>query len=437
MTYFKQINRTFLPFLLLLCWAGCKDDLVIDNSDQQFPLALNVIAGNDKVTLQWDAANVSNFEKYVIVRSRNPIPVGIRPTFSTPDFEIILQTDDVKITSFVDELIPIVDKIYYKLYIGFGDRFVESDATAIPFDNLLIDGNSSVIHFIPDSNWVLLGDEFTGILRLVNYTTKEVKAQRSVPFTNSDNMCFDVVVENGKQVLYWWGGYNNFFKYSLPELTQLNFWPVTFSGFSLLLGNDNQVFTTQYDYNESFTLRRLSDMSVLRGHNRTDYYAHRTLLMLDRNTNLIVEASPYRILIYNVNGITGEVSNLIENSFNSSNVFTRNIPVSKNGQYFVPRYDGIVYDRNLNPVVSIPFQNNGLADVAFSADEQFIYVAYKDFSFGTSLIQKYTFPSMEVVGTRQLTGVSPRSIKVVSDGLLFVGNTLNGPNQILVKKIDL
>ncbi len=430
-------NKLFAVLLLAMLWAACKEDLVIDNSDQRFPLNLQTESGNDKVTLRWDAANVSDFEKYVLVRSRNPIPTGLRPVFSTGEFEIILQSDSVQKTAFVDQSLPIVEKLFYKLYVSFNERFVESAAMEVSFDNLLVDGNGAVIRFVRDSNWVILGDEFTGILRVVDYNTKKTKSQRSVQFTNADNMCLDVVVENGKSVLYWWAGYNNFYKFSLPELTQLGFWSVPFSGFSVLAGSGDKIFTTQYDYNQSFAVRRKTDMSVVKEHYRTDYYTHRTLAMLDKSTNRIVEASPYRIMVYNVDETNGEVTNFVEKNTNSFSVFNRDMPVSQNGQYFIPQYDGSVYDQNLNLIVQIPFQNNGYADVDFSADGQFIYVAYLDFSFGGTLIQKFKFPSLEVVGSRRFNSASPRALEAVEGGVIFVGSGVNGFNQVLVKKLDL
>ncbi|MCC6281025.1 MAG: hypothetical protein IT262_10515 [Saprospiraceae bacterium] len=437
MVYGKQLFTSLLSLLLLAFLAGCKDELIIDNTDQNFPLTLQTTAANDKVILHWDAVNVSNFEKYVVVRSRNPIPIGLRPVFSTGDVEIIFQSDISDTTSFVDAALPIVQKLYYKLYVGFGERFVESAATEISFDNLLVEGNGGVIKFVADSNWVILGDEFTGILRVVDYSTKQIKSQRSVQFTNGDNMCLDVAVENGKSVLYWWAGYNNLFKYSLPDLTQLNYWSVPFSGFSLIAGEGDRIYTTQYDFNESFAARRKTDMSVVKAHYRTDYYTHRTLLMLDKTTNRMVEASPYRIMVYNVDAATGNVTNLVEKTTNTFSVFYRDIPVSKNGQYFVPQFDGSVYDQNLNLVLQVPLLNNGYADLDFSPDGLYLYVAYLDFTFGGTLIQKMKFPSLEVIGTRRFTSASPRVIEAVPGGVVFVGSGVNGLNQVLVKKIDL
>lgn len=435
MLFLKNWSPALLPLLLLIFVSGCREDLIINNSDQDFPIVLHTESGSDNVRLNWAPANVSTFEKYVLVRSRNPIPAGLQPVFSTSDFEIIFQSDNLDSISFKDESLPIVEDLYYKIYIGFNERFVESDAVKLSFDNLLVDGNGGVIKFIPDSNWVILGDEFTGSLKVLDYQTKQVKFERTVIFTNSDNMCLDVAVENGKQVLYWWAGYGNFFKYSLPELTQLNFWAVPFSGFSVLAGNDH-VYTTQYDYNQSFVARRKTDMGVVKAHYRTDYYTHRTLAYLDRGTNRIVEASPYRVLVYNVDPPTGDVSNPTEKSTSTFSVFYRDIPVSKNGQYFIPQFDGSVYDQNLNLVATIPFQNNGYTDVEFSLDDQFLYAAYQDFSIGGTLIQKFRFPTMELVGTRRFNNVFPKTIHAIENGIMYVGSGVNGLNQVLVKKLE-
>ncbi|MBL7782640.1 MAG: hypothetical protein JNM22_15540 [Saprospiraceae bacterium] len=427
----------FLFFFLIMLVASCREQLNVDNTDQNFPLTVNAQKDEDKVVLTWEAANVSNFNKYVIVRSRNPIPAGLSPVFSSGDIEIVFQSDDIDTTSFTDEALPVLQQLYYKLYINIDDRFIESAAVSLTFDNLLLEGNGSVIKFYPDSNWVILGDDFMGTLRVVNYNTKEVVASRNVSFTSFDNMCYDIAVENGKPVLYWWAGYTNFYKYQLPDLVQLNYWPVAFSGFSIAV-DDNYVYTTQYDYNQSFCARRKSDMSVVQPHYRADYYTHRTLAILDKATHYVLEVSPYRLLTYNVNPINGDVTNITEKSTNTFNLFYRDIPVSKDNQYVVPQYDGSVYDRNLNLVTSIPFMSNGYIDVDFSADGQYLYALYQDFTFGNgSLIQKFTFPGMQQVASRRFNNIAPRTLETVPGGVIFVGSGVNGLNQILVKKVTL
>jgi len=211
---------------------------------------------------------------------------------------------------------------------------------------------------------------------------------------------------------------------------------VPFSGFSILV-NDNLIYTTQYDYNQSFTPRRKTDMSVVKAHYRLDYYTHRTLAMLDKSTSRIVEASPYRILVYNVNPVTGDVTNMVEKSTNTFNVFYREMPVAKNGQYLIAQYDGSIYDQGLNLIATIPFVNNGYSDVDFSPDGQFIYATYQDFTVGNgTLIQKFTFPGMEVVASRRFNNASPRSVDAVEGGVIFVGGSINGLNQVLVKRLD-
>lgn len=436
MLFVKNRSLAILLFSALVFVSGCREDLIVDNSDQNFPLTLHSETGSDHIRLSWARANVSTFEKYVIVRSRNPIPAGLHPVFSSADFEIILQTDELDSLSFKDESLPIAENLYYKLYVGFNERFVESDAVKISFNNLLVDGTGTVIKFIPETNWVLVSDEFTGTLRLVDYETREIIAHRTVTFANPDNMCLDVAVENDTRVLYWWAGYNNFFKYNLPDLVQTNFWSVPYTPFSVLAGND-QVYTTQYEYYESFTARRKSDMGVVKAHQRlNDYHTHRTLAYLDKATNRIVEASPYRVMVYNVDPANGNVSNFIEKATNTFSVFGRDIPVSKNGQYFIPQFDGSVYDQNLNLVFHVPLINNGYIDVEFSSDDQFIYVAYQDFAFGGTLIHKLQFPSMQIEGIRRFSNVSPRSLHAVPNGVVFAGSAVNGTNQVLVKKLE-
>jgi hypothetical protein len=77
-------------------------------------------------------------------------------------------------------------------------------------------------------------------------------------------------------------------------------------------------------------------------------------------------------------------------------------------------------------------------DVDFSADGQFIYALYQDFTFGNgSLIQKFTFPGMQQVASRRFNTISPRTVEAVPGGVIFVGSGVNGLNQVLVKKVTL
>jgi hypothetical protein len=431
-------KRTAFFTLLALCTGlfACRESLQVDDSDKLFPLELRLESDPDAVRLSWDPANISNFDRYVVLRSRNPIPPGLRPITGGGDPEVVFQSDDPNVTSFEDKNLPIAQQLYYKVYVGFEERFVESDNKSAAFSNLVFDGGTTHVRFVVDSNWVILGDQNAGTLQIIDYKSGTLLAKRSgVPFTSSDNMCNDVVVENGETVLYWWAGYDNLFKYKLPTLTELPRLPAFLSGFALLSISDDVLLTAQYDFNEAVTVRRKSDFGVVRGHYRNDYFSRRSLLMLNPSSKRVLETSPYQMLIYNVNPASGTFSSVSEVNLSSFfGQFLTKTPVSRDRQYFMPLLDGKIYDQFLNEVAQLPQQfNANFVDACFAPDGTAVYGLYIDFSTGNNTrIHKFRFPSMEPLGVRNFAA-SPASIEATNDNKVMLIATIfgNGPQTLL------
>lgn len=440
MAHLFPLTRFVLLSLVALVVFSCKETLTVDNADQNFPVELHAQPDGESIRFSWDPAQVSTFENYFIVRSPLAIPAGLTP-FAGGNSQIIFQSDRPDTTVFVDESPPLFEEIYYKLYIDIGERFVESEAVKMSFDNFLLQGNPAIVQFWPDSNWVIVANDFNGSLQVVDYVQKTVRATRSgIPFAGLQNIAVTIDRRPGETPkLYWWSGQSNPAVYTLPDLFQVQtFTPSGQPPFSMVAGKNGHFFVTQYDFDNGFKTLRNSDFSLVKGYFRSNYYDHRTLLLLDADQGLMLEASPYSLRRFTVDEATGVISDELETSGNSGwPTFLHDIPATRDGQYFIPRIDGFVYDRNLNFVLQIPTASgSGFIDFAFSPDGQYVYALANDpFVFG-SLIQKFRFPSLEPVGERHLNGATPREIEAVDGGLIFIGSGVNGFSNMLIKKLN-
>lgn len=418
---------------------SCKDILTVDNTDQDFPVELRSEAAGETIRFSWDAAQISTFENYFLVRSALPIPAGLTP-FSSSSMQIVFQNDRPDTTVFVDVSPPLFEEVYYKLYIDIGERFVESAALKISFDNFLLPGDPAIVKYWPDSNWLIIANTGNGSLQVVDYEQKTVRATLlNVPFTGAQNIAVAVSQRPGEAPrLYWWSGYSSPLVLNLPDLVQLQSFPASAQPpFSLVVAPNGNFFATLYDYDNGFRTLNSSDFSLIEGYYRTNYYDHRTLLQLDADQGLLLEATSYSLRTFTVDETTGVISNEQETSGNTGwQAFLHNIPVSPDGQYFIPRLDGYIYERNLNFVQQITGPGNGFVDFAFSPDGDYVYALSNDpFAFG-SLIQKFRFPGLEFVDERRLNGATARDIEATDNGLVFLGANVNGFSNLLIKKLN-
>lgn len=439
----KQKHPLALALLaaMALFFYTCKEDLSVDNSDKNFPIELRVETVSGGLKFSWDAANVSKFEEYVLVRSTVQIPVGLIPAFSSSSFQILQRTDKVTETEFVDEQSILAQDLFYKLYVKINGRFLESAPYTLSLSNLLLPNTPQIIEFFPDSNWLIVSSQFDATLQLIDYEKRKILNTRtSVPTTNQENMGVDIGYNNGVPELYWWASWSSLTRYSLPGLTPLESFPSNLSGFSLISTNDGVYVQTQYDYDNALAIRSKANYAMLKGHYRSNYYDRRTLLMLDPATNKILEVSPFVLRVFNISSASGTISNPISLTTNTYNTFVNTIPATKDRAFFIPQLDGVVYNQDLKKVGQIPPPQNGntsYIDFAFSPDGNFVYSMSNDqLQFG-AVVEKFSFPNMELLASKRITGASGIKIEGVNGGVVFIGANVNGTSQSIVSKITI
>jgi hypothetical protein len=441
--------RSILAMVLCTCtllFFACREDLQVNNDDQDYPLTLRSTAIQDGVKFEWDEAQVSNFEKYVIVRADAPIPNGLKPNNNSGVFQVIFEGDERGALTFSDTNLPIVNKVYYKLYLSAGGRFLESDNVSYAFENLIESGSPSLVRFLPDSNWVIAADEFGFRLLLFDYErsvkVSEISAQ--VGFSGSEtNIAKPFISSDGKPFMFWFpnGSSNKMIQFSLPDFNAEKQFVMNFAGFDIAPNpQSNIMVTTNYDYNNGMTVNKLSTNDIVKNYYRSEYYVRRTLALLDAATNKFLEASPNKLHIYNVNATTGAVSGSQE-SFVSGGTPLQQIALSPDKSMFITHMGGQIFDRQLQEVNKVPNQvNEALVDFAFSSDGEHLYSLSIDFStfLQPTLIRKWKIQGMVQVAQRSFTSLNPKAIHATKDGgVVFVANNLNGQTKMLIKKVKL
>jgi hypothetical protein len=417
----------------------CQEKIEVDNTDIGFPITLDFQFDENKVSVNWVASNHSLFNNYFIVRSLTPIPAGSVPGVQ----QVVFSSNNRSATTFTDSLLPLAPEVYYKLYIGIGTRFLESDQIKTTFNNFTIPGSASYVQIFPDSNWLVIGDDFFQALNVVDYKKNKVLKQLTgVPVSSLESMASYIVRKPDQSVSLFWkaGNSNSATEFSLPNLQFKASNDAPYAVYSMAANPaTGLLFTTESDYYGSLTSKDLytfedivNDYTI----NSSDYYYRRNLHLLDPQNNVLVECNGYSLKkIKYQNG----AFSLIEEK-NVANGGYSLFPVmisSPNRSYYIPLADGNVYDQDLNKYASVPLVGNATMDLSFSKDGQFIYALYLDFNINGLRVIKYSFPEMKKVSEKMLTNINPRDIEAVDDGVLLVGFNVNFTNSILIKKLVL
>jgi hypothetical protein len=323
------------------------------------------------------------------------------------------------------------------LYIQLGDRFIESQSVKLVQELIKFPFTADYIYFIPDSSLAVILTTNQVKLTLYDYKEKVILATKTLGGSTSiSEISFDDAVENGKHVLYFFNVGDKLYKFDLKDFTVLKSTPVITNSFSMV-SNAGQLYSTHYDYEKSFSVRRASDLVTTKNFSRGNYYERRFLVVLDGATNKIGEISPGYITSFNINPTTSQASNTTTVNFTTfGNQQFFHIPTSADKKYFIPKSDGQVYNADLE-VVSPPILLNSPADYTFSLDGKFLYSLSFDFGFSSTLITKFSFPDMTVVSEKAIGTISPRRIQAMPDGsLIFFGVDFNLTNTF-VKKLKL
>lgn len=95
----KQFHVFVFTTILLLTSAvyfSCRKPIVLDDTDQGFPIQLNGAIDGDSIRLNWANKRVTNFQRVVVLSSETPISVGLSP-FAGPKIELNSTNSNIKL----------------------------------------------------------------------------------------------------------------------------------------------------------------------------------------------------------------------------------------------------------------------------------------------------------------------------------------------------
>jgi hypothetical protein len=446
----KQFHVFVFTTMLLLTSAvyfSCRKPIVLDDTDQGFPIQLNGAIDGDSIRMNWDNKRVTNFQRVIILSSETPILVGLSPFAG---LKIELNSNNIDINTFAKAIPLFQNKIFFKVYIEIDNRFVESNTLEINSSNTAFNGRADVVRFHPDSNWMIaVVTNLTNSAPIITVTDSKNKNILGKVALNDLNDPTAVSIgfqryQNEENLLITTNA-QRYLRYRLPDLVLLE--ETSFSPYytwSILPTKNDWLLTTQNDYSTAFTIRKLSSVStIFKYYERSsNYYYPRKLAFLNPDDLSFIEVSAYEIQRNRLNATTGAVIAAYNKSVLTQGVtpFGVEIPMTKDRAYFIPNLLGSVYDQNLDIKYNLPINANASTlDFTFSPDGKYVYILEQPFaSFFKSVIRKIEFPNMKEVGSVAFDEVEGRRISHNSAGdLYFICNSVTNPIRFVALKINL
>jgi hypothetical protein len=446
----KQFHVFVFTTILLLTSAvyfSCRKPIVLDDTDQGFPIQLNGAIDGDSIRLNWANKRVTNFQRVVVLSSETPISVGLSP-FAGPKIE--LNSTNSNITTFAKPIPLFQNKVYFKVYIEIDNRFIESNLLEINSSSTAFNGRADALRFHPDSNWMIaVVTNITNSLPILTVTdgkNQHILAQAALSDLNDPsavNIGFHRY-QNEENLLITTNA-QRYLRYRLPDLVLLeeaSFYP--YYTWSILPTKNDWLLTTQNDYSTAFSIRKLSSVSTLfKSYERPyNYYYPRKLTFLNPDDLSFIEVSGSEIQRNRLNATSGAVIAAYNKSvpIQGYNPFGFEIPMTRDRAYFIPNISGSVYDQNLDVKYTVPINTNASTiDIEFSPDGKYVYILDQPFNgFFKSVIRKIEFPNMKEVGSVAFDEVEGRRIDHNSAGdLLFICNSITNPIRFVVLKVNL
>lgn len=175
----------FLFFLLIFSsFFSCKGD------DQEMPLQefeLSITQDGNQLSHTWTEVNISDFERYIIVRSSEPIPINIDTFLVFPfisELNKVVHKETSSSTSEWEEIVLSEEtKLYYRAFIKLSDRYIASNEVEVDFAEKLIfrstqNSNIDVFHH-PDLKLIYFLDNVDSLFAY-NYESAELVAETSI-----------------------------------------------------------------------------------------------------------------------------------------------------------------------------------------------------------------------------------------------------------------
>lgn len=339
-SYFNGLIIGAILSLMAIILSSC-DDSIIDNTDRNYPIDLSIEQEeNGPIKLTWTPTRVSTFEKYIIVRSAEPLSDSIVPNALTS----IVEIEDIELTTFEDFGFPFSDQIFYKVFADVGDHFAFSETKSLSPDIVSFEGQYAASVLDAESNQIFILNRSNEVI-VYNYITEEKRS-----FFVNFNPNKIKLIRRGDDLDVYLFGINNF-RYSIYNgVTFLHNKSVFLdqSISDMVLSKNGLNYVSNRSTTQNLYVIDQVTQDILHKHTLRESGDFSTLGFFDQAQNILVEASRREINLYQMSP-SGNVLSRIEKEINfRSNV---DMPVtSPDGKYIFPYRDLNYFDRELNEV---------------------------------------------------------------------------------------
>lgn len=419
---FMFVTSTFVAI------TSCKKEKV-DDSDNGFPIELMVEQSGRNIKLEWTETKISNFERYILVRSGNPILDA-----PTPPPGAIANIDDYKTTSFEDASFPLTEFVYYKVYVKFGDRFLYSPTVKLATKVNLLNLSANRVTFNKSLHLVYLFDSNKNRVYKYDYQSEKIVDSLIIPSVFDLRMA---VGNNGNGNELYIAKNNPYVVdvYNADDLTLKTSFNVNNYVHSITSGNNDFLYLTTDDWSSSFKVYKRSTKQ-LKDSASSINGGNEAIINVLTDDGLEVVSSSFNVIEkYTINSQGAIINQCVSQVSGSFFGNPQHLAVAADGKFFIASLIGDVINDKCESA-GLLSSNGGTAfnDFVFSANNDKIW-ALRSFPSG---VDEFSFPSISMQKSIELN-YAPIFTELEGDELIIIGNVQDafGFNKTLVDKLKI
>jgi hypothetical protein len=340
----KKLFPLFIFLFVSVLFFSCKKEK--EEVFQSFDLEVKYEDG--VYHLSWTPVNISTFEKYIIAYNMDTDPFSLDDNHTNiPSFRKEELTDQA-ISTFVWDLPPDSEKIFFQVFVLFEGREIASNI--VEFENVETDvidlEVDEIIHY-PEKDALYCFDFGTKDMRYYNYKTREIIASRKIGF----NFSATAVGDNGfGEEIYL---VRNATDVIVLDANTLEEKYIFYSGSiitSIATNGKGWIVLAVSNSSESIKVLERSTWEIITELDYSnDSFLH-GVAFLSGEDNILVESTRYNVYRYEFDNDGGYVSYSQAPNPHFSQSNNTNLVVSPTGNYFVNSRYGELFDSSLNEV---------------------------------------------------------------------------------------
>jgi hypothetical protein len=417
----------YISAILLFALSSCREDIIVDDTDNNYPVQIRFSDSNGLRKLEWDVVSSTAFRKYILVGSSSPFVTGKVPNKSDNNVSTFVEFTDPKINSheFID--FPISSVVYYKLYVDVGKRLIESDA--IKLVNNIIQGTAFYDKYFYNNDklyGISISNRQVNTINLTNFNSEFITQFSNQVFFNNQDFVFGVYTSDSEY---------HFYDLSTFELRKINLStgvPIQSvfsngSGAQSMINIGNYLVCAHQSINSALTFWKLKPtLSEFKSFSRTQSGTKR-LTVVDSAGFKFIEFSSSLIALLQFNTANNSLTTLksiIPASGEIQNLLDQ-VVFSSDKTHFIVSNTAHIYNNNLQNIGKLNCPN--CSQFTFSEDNKFIYASSESVNFNfllPTIIRKYSFPELKLVSTTEIPNIIVQHLSHNKNGLVV--GAING-----------